>query len=70
MAGLFQHGNDPVNQQGAKEGLANKVSKEDLGVELVRMQRYKTNPNHANKIKQEIDDLLKARFIAEVESTN
>ena len=35
----------------------------------VRMQRYRMNPNYAAKVKEEIDALLKAGFIAEVESS-
>ncbi|MCO5548224.1 hypothetical protein L7F22_001681 [Adiantum nelumboides] len=31
----------------------------------VRLQRYRMNPNYAKKVKEEIDDLLKARFITE-----
>ena len=34
----------------------------------IRMQRYKMNPNYAKKVKEEIDNLLKARFIVEVKS--
>ena len=36
----------------------------------VRMQRYRMNPNYAKKVKEEIDALLKAGFIAEVESSD
>ena len=35
----------------------------------IRMQRYRMNPNYAKKVKEEIDNLLKAGFIAEVESS-
>ncbi|MCO5551528.1 hypothetical protein L7F22_005032 [Adiantum nelumboides] len=34
------------------------------------MQRYKMNPNYAAKVKEEINALLKAGFIAEVESSD
>ena len=36
----------------------------------VRLQRYRMNPNYAKKVKEEIDNLLKAGFIAEVESSD
>ena len=36
----------------------------------VRLQRYRMNPNYAKKVKEEIDNLLKARFIAKVESSD
>ena len=36
----------------------------------VRMQRYRMNPNYAAKVKEEINALLKAGFITEVESTD
>ena len=36
----------------------------------VRLQRYRVNPNYAKKVKEEIDNLLKAGFIAEVESSD
>ena len=36
----------------------------------VRMQRYRMNPNYAKRVKEEIDALLKAGFIAEVESSD
>ena len=36
----------------------------------VRMQRYRMNPNYAAKVKEEINALLKAGFIAEVESSD
>lgn len=37
---------------------------------LVRMQRCKINPNYEKKVKEEVDALLKAGFIAEVESSD
>ncbi|MCO5587501.1 hypothetical protein L7F22_041450 [Adiantum nelumboides] len=36
----------------------------------IRLQRYRMNPNYAKKVKEEIDNLLKARFITEVESND
>ena len=36
---------------------------------LVRMQRYRMNPNYAKRVKEELDALLKAGFIVEVESS-
>ena len=36
----------------------------------IRMQRYRMNPNYAKKVKEEIDALLKAGFIVEVESSD
>ena len=36
----------------------------------IRMQRYRMNPNYAKKVKEELDALLKAGFIAEVESSD
>ena len=36
----------------------------------IRLQRYRMNPNYAKKVKEEIDNLLKAGFIAEVESSD
>lgn len=36
----------------------------------VRMQRYRMNANYAKKFKKEIDALLKAGFIAQVESND
>ncbi|MCO5561575.1 hypothetical protein L7F22_015195 [Adiantum nelumboides] len=37
---------------------------------LIRLQRYKMNLNYAKKDKEEIDSLLKAGFITEVESSD
>ena len=34
----------------------------------IKMQRYRMNPNYAKKVKEEINNLLKAGFIVEVES--
>ncbi|MCO5589255.1 hypothetical protein L7F22_043221 [Adiantum nelumboides] len=36
----------------------------------IRQQRYKMNPNYAKKVKEEIDNLLKAGFITKVESSD
>ena len=36
----------------------------------IRLQRYRMNPNYAKKVKEEIDNLLKAGLIAEVESSD
>ncbi|MCO5609678.1 hypothetical protein L7F22_063909 [Adiantum nelumboides] len=36
----------------------------------IRLERYKMNPNYAKKVKEEIDNLLKAPFITEVESSD
>ena len=36
----------------------------------IRLQCYRMNPNYAKKVKEEIDNLLKAGFIAEVESSD
>ncbi|MCO5611957.1 hypothetical protein L7F22_066217 [Adiantum nelumboides] len=36
----------------------------------VRLQRYRMNPNYAKKVKEEIDKLLKAGFITEVENSD
>ncbi|MCO5551883.1 hypothetical protein L7F22_005389 [Adiantum nelumboides] len=41
-----------------------------LDARPVRMQRYRMNPNYVAKVKEEIDALLKAGFIAEVESSD
>ncbi|MCO5598443.1 hypothetical protein L7F22_052538 [Adiantum nelumboides] len=41
-----------------------------LDARPIRMQRYRMNPNYAAKVKEEIDALLKAGFIAEVESSD
>ena len=37
---------------------------------LFACKRYKMNPNYDKNVKEEIDNLLKARFITEVESSN
>ncbi|MCO5567162.1 hypothetical protein L7F22_020850 [Adiantum nelumboides] len=36
----------------------------------IRLQRYRMNPNYAKKVKEEIDNLLKAGFITEVASSD
>ena len=36
----------------------------------VRLQRYRMYPNYAKKVKEELDALLKAGFITEVESSD
>ncbi|MCO5608877.1 hypothetical protein L7F22_063095 [Adiantum nelumboides] len=36
----------------------------------VRLQRYRMNPNYAKKVKEEIDNLLKAGFITKVASSD
>ncbi|MCO5576857.1 hypothetical protein L7F22_030677 [Adiantum nelumboides] len=36
----------------------------------IRLQRYSMNPNYAKKAKEKIDNLLKARFIIDVESND
>ncbi|MCO5591343.1 hypothetical protein L7F22_045325 [Adiantum nelumboides] len=36
----------------------------------IRLQRYRMNPNYAKKIEEKIDNLLKAGFITEVESSD
>ena len=36
----------------------------------VRLQQYRMNPNYAQNVKEEIENLLKAGFIAEVESSD
>ncbi|MCO5555393.1 hypothetical protein L7F22_008939 [Adiantum nelumboides] len=41
-----------------------------LDARPIKMQRYRMNPNYAAKVKEEIDALLKAGFIAEVESSD
>ncbi|MCO5549335.1 hypothetical protein L7F22_002804 [Adiantum nelumboides] len=41
-----------------------------LDARPLKLQRYRMNPNYAAKVKEEIDALLKAGFIAEVESSD
>ncbi|MCO5590566.1 hypothetical protein L7F22_044537 [Adiantum nelumboides] len=41
-----------------------------LDARSVRLQRYRINPNYAKKVKEEIDNLLKAGFITEVASSD
>ncbi|MCO5594482.1 hypothetical protein L7F22_048513 [Adiantum nelumboides] len=40
------------------------------GARPIRLQRYRMNPNYAKKVKEEIDNLVKAGFISEVESSD
>lgn len=41
-----------------------------MDARLVQMQRYRMNPIYGKKVKEEIDALLKAGFIVEVESSD
>ena len=41
-----------------------------LNAKPILLQRYQMNPNYAEKVKEEIDNLIKVGFIAEVESSD